>query len=75
MKKMVVVLTTGGKKGNQETTEFIEHIIHIWECFQDGGEAFPSFFIIPYRNRKIRPEVCLSRYKLMNDRNERMRIV
>jgi hypothetical protein len=74
MKKTVVVLTTRGKKGNQETNEFIEHIINIWECFEDRGETFPSFFIIPYRNRKIRPEVCLARYEVIK-RNDHTPIV
>jgi hypothetical protein len=74
MKKTVVVLTTRGKKGNQETTEFIKHIIHVWECFEHGGKTFPSFFIIPYRNQKIRSEVCLTRYKLI-ERTDHMLIV
>ena len=74
MKKTIVVLTTKGKKGNQETTDFIEHIIHVWECFDDEDEAFPSFFIIPYRNRKIRPQVCLARYEIIKG-NDNMLIV
>lgn len=74
MKKTVVILTTRGKKGNRETTEFIEHIIDIWECYEDRGEVFPSFFIFPYRNRKIRPEVCLARYEVIR-RNEHIMIV
>jgi hypothetical protein len=73
MKKTVVVLTTRGKTGNQESTELIEYIIHKWEYFQDW-EAFPSFFIIPSRNLKIRPEVCMARYKLIK-KNDHMLIV
>jgi hypothetical protein len=74
MKKTVVILATRGKKGNQETTEFIEHIIQVWECFEDGGKTFPSFFVIPYRNREIRPQVCLAKYKLIK-RTDHMLIV
>ncbi len=73
MRKTVVVLTTRGKAGNQESTELIEYIIHKWECFQDW-DAFPSFFIIPSRNRKTRPEVYMARYRIIK-RNDPVMIV
>lgn len=55
MKKTIVILTKREKIENQVSNEIIKHIIDIWEGFQDEEES-PTFFIIPYRKLKIRPE-------------------
>jgi hypothetical protein len=70
MRKTVVVLATKGKKGYKETNKFIENIMNIWESYEVGGKAFPSFFIFPYRKRKIRTEICMARYKIIKSNDQ-----